>query len=55
MSSAVERATSVNGCPMTGLTFGKYCPFDRRYELAADKVVVALSEGILYPELREVE
>ncbi len=27
MSSAVERAMSTNGLPLTGETFSKYCPF----------------------------
>jgi hypothetical protein len=28
MSSAVERAISQNGRPVTGVTFSKYCFFD---------------------------
>ena len=41
MSSAVPRATSVNGLPLTGEMFSKYSPLIGLDPLAADEVAVA--------------
>ena len=42
--SAVPRATSVNGLPVTGEMFSKYCALDGPHPLAADEVLVARLE-----------
>ena len=44
MSSAVERATSQNGLPVTGRDVLEVLPLHRRHPLAADEVVVASVE-----------